>query len=258
MLSITHNAGFFSCCSVKICKIINYFTEHTVLPSQIDGSRLFHMYKIDRNIDITHDFFTDPNDITEIIKYDKKISIDRFNFQFENYKTVDYQSIIPFVKKYFTPSTQIVGIYRSLVTKYSINDNNCIGLYYRGTDKCSETKLDSFDSYYIKLLELVMENKNIQILIQTDTRQFIDYIKTKPLRNVIIIDENSTSSSSKGIHKEKTPAENYVDIQTLFATFLLISKCKYIICSSGNCSIWMMYYRGHANNVYQSLNRSWL
>ena len=49
-----------------------------------------------------------------------------------------------------------------------------------------------------------------------------------------------------------------VSIFVIFATFLIISKCKYLICSSGNCSIWMMYYRENANNIYQFLNDKWI
>ena len=37
-----------------------------------------------------------------------------------------------------------------------------------------------------------------------------------------------------------------------------MSKCKYIICGSGNCSIWIMFYRENANNVFQNLNGEWL
>ena len=37
MLSINHHAGFFSCCSVKICKIINYFSENKTLPNTVDS-----------------------------------------------------------------------------------------------------------------------------------------------------------------------------------------------------------------------------
>ena len=38
------------------------------------------------------------------------------------------------------------------------------------------------------------------------------------------------------------------------ATFLILSKCKHIIMSSGNCSLWTIYYRGNADNIYQYLN----
>ena len=43
----------------------------------------------------------------------------------------------------------------------------------------------------------------------------------------------------------------------LFSTFLILSKCKYIICGSGNCSLWMMFYRGNNKHVYQFFNNIW-
>ena len=183
------------------------------------------------------------------------------NFQFENYKNVDYNSIIPFVNKYFSPSQNIINIRDRLYIQYNIDVNNCIALYYRGTDKCNETEIDCFDSYYNKLIEIIdkCSNKNIYILIQTDTAQFLDFIKDKcKHKNIIIIKENSTTYLNNGIHYQKTWEENYIDIQYLYATVLIMSECKYIICSSGNVSIWMMYYRGHSDNIYQNLNRKWL
>ena len=38
------------------------------------------------------------------------------------------------------------------------------------------------------------------------------------------------------------------------AITIIMSKCKYIICGSGNCSIWIMFYRRNSNNVIQYLN----
>ena len=103
---------------------------------------------------------------------------------------------------------------------------------------------------------IINVNKNIKILIQTDTSQFIDYINSKNLENIIIINENKTSYTNKGIHNEQSRNENYYDMLNFLSTVLIISKCKYIICSSGNCSIWMMLYRGNNKNVIQYLNDS--
>lgn len=267
MLKIIHNAGFFSCCSVKICIIIQYFTTNKKLPNEIDSSGLFDMYKVDIKKDITYDFFEMYSNKNIKILYEKYIPIDIMNFQFDNYKNVDYMYIIPFVEKYFSPSQKIIDIRNYLLLKYNIDTENCLGLYYRGTDKYTETQLDSFDSYYNKLIKIIdmQLDKNIQIIIQTDTSQFLEYINEKfnnenntYRKNIIIIEENSTSYTQSGIHNEKSRDENYIDIQYLYATFLIISKCKYIICSSGNCSIWMMYNRGCAKNVYQNLNKEWL
>jgi hypothetical protein len=33
-----------------------------------------------------------------------------------------------------------------------------------------------------------------------------------------------------------------------------MSKCKYIICGSGNCSEWVMLYGGNNKNVIQNIN----
>lgn len=262
MLKISHNHGFFSCCSVRLYKIIQYLNNKKILPDTIDCSGLFTMYKDTKNTknDITFDFFKEYNNLNIIINYEKNILITDMNFQFDNYKNVDYLAILPFVKKYFSPSNDIINISNNFLSEYKIDTSNCIGLYYRGTDKQIETKLGSFKSYYDKLNEIMNkdENKNLQILLQTDSGQFLDYIKEKNINNIIIIQQNKVSYKNNGIHHENTKEKNYQDIKYLFATFLIISKCKYLICSSGNCSIWMMYYRENANNVHQFLNDKWM
>jgi len=107
---------------------------------------------------------------------------------------------------------------------------------------------------YNKIINI---NKNIKILIQTDSANFIDYINGKKLKNIIIINENRTSYRDKGIHNEQSKDINYYDMQNFLSTILIISKCKYIICSSGNCSIWAMLYRGNGKNVIQYLRGFW-
>ena len=82
-------------------------------------------------------------------------------------------------------------------------------------------------------------------------------INEKNLKNIIIIDENRTSYTSKGIHYEQSLSTNYYDMLNFLSTIIILSKCKYIICSSGNCSIWIMLYRGHNKNVIQYLNGNW-
>lgn len=50
---------------------------------------------------------------------------------------------------------------------------------------------------------------------------------------------------------------NYKSSKDYLAITIIMSKCKYIICGSGNCSIWIMFYRGHAEGVHQYLNGLW-
>jgi len=253
-LNIVYNEGFYSNCSVGLNKIIDYFNEKKELPKNVDRSESYSMYKKD-NIDITFDFFYDYNNINIPIIYINNVNYNH-NYQFENYKNLDYLNIIPFIKKYYSPNQNIINIKNQLINTYNIDVNNCLALYYRGTDKITETTLGSYDIYYEKIKE-IKKNDDTQILIQSDDANFIDFMKSKNL-NFIIINENKTSYTNKGIHNETSNYDNYLDAKYFLATLLIIAESKNIICSSGNCSIWIMFFRENANNVYQYLNDNWL
>lgn len=259
-MSVTckHNAGFFSCCSVKLDNIVNYINLNSKIPSSVDSSLQFKSYNPHKR-DITYEYFEHYNNITDIsINY--SINYNSGNNHID-YSKLDYNKITPVVKKYFSPSKQIINMIESIKQKYNINYDNTIAVYYRGTDKASETKIATFADFYSKVKEISKLAPKKQIIIQTDTSQFLDYINNENKNNehnIIILNENSTSYSNRGIHKEKTNKENYNDMLSLFAIVLILSKCKYIICGSGNVSLWIMLYRENNKNVYQFLNGKWL
>lgn len=251
-LRITHSAGFFSCCAVKLKTLIDYYNYHERLPLNLDCSKQFHLYKCDPRKDVTFDYF----------EYDSAVEIKNkihycTGFQFSDYTKIDYDGLMPFIKMFFQPVQFIKTLSSNLMKQYNICPENCIALYYRGTDKCIETEIGAYQYFYEKLLEVTQNNPTMQILIQTDTAQFLDYIKTKNFKNVIVIKELNTSYNITGIHNETNPCKNYNDMKIFFAVVLLISQCKHIITGSGNVSEWIMFYRGHANNVHQFLHK-WL
>jgi len=260
-LIISHNYGFFSCCSVKLDKIVDYINNYRKLPDNVDSSGLFSLYKPNYNSDITYDFFEIPN-ISEYI-YTNKINY-HHSFEshiIEEYHHLDFKNIIPIMKIYFEPSQRIKTVADNFIKRYNICCEKCVALYYRGKDKFKEMKIDSFESFHNKLNELlkIINNENIQILIQTDTSQFLDYITEKNTnKNLIIIKEVTSSYTDTGLHYERTKQQNYNDITNLLSIIQIISKCKYIICTSGNVSSWITMYRGNSENVYQNLNCNWL
>jgi hypothetical protein len=260
MITLNHSCGFFSCCSVRLSSIIQYTNKHKQLPEEINCEGQFTYYKRPGDRDITFKFFEHyKNDVP--LEYTKDIPVDDFMFHYTDYRNVDYASILPFVKKYFEPTEAIKTLSNELITQYNIKPESSIVVYYRGTDKLNETKFDSYESYYNKLNEIlkIPNNEHMQIIIQTDAAQFLDYMLEKLAgKNVIVIKENAVSYNTFGIHNEnRVKSKNFTDIQQFFATILIIAKCKYIVCSSSNCSIWAMFYRGNANNIYQNLNYSW-
>ena len=258
------HSGFFSCCTVKLIAIVDFAILHNSFPKNIDGTGLFKLYKTPEQItqDITHVFFKHPSDSPTILP----LSQFTFDHQFVPYSQLEYKTMVPIVKTNFEPSAQIIALVNQFENKYGIDPCNCIAVYYRGTDKITETALDSFDSYYAKLNELLSHHSNnhgCKILLQSDSAQFFDYMNDKfrdstHSANLVIIDEIAPSSTSAGTHNERNRQTNHSDIKHLFAVVLIISKCKHIICSSGNVSQWMMLYRGNAVNVHQNLNLQWV
>jgi hypothetical protein len=267
-LTIYHNGGFFSCLTVKLYELIKFINNNNVLPYTLDTSTSFNMYKYDNNIDITYDFFKHYDQIYSNIKLQNILTdYSMMGYQFYNYKNINYNDIIPLIQKYFTPSDKIINIENNLLLKYNIDLNNCIAVYYRGTDKICETILDSYDSYYNKLIEVISEyepsNNKLQIIIQSDSGHFSNYMNNKLQNmNIICITENEVSYNNYGIHNEKSRAENYNDMLYLLPTILIMSKCKYLICCSNNVSIVMMFYRylyiNNVDNIFQNYEKKWL
>ena len=51
---------------------------------------------------------------------------------------------------------------------------------------------------------------------------------------------------------------NHTFSRYFLAIIIIMSKCKYIICGSGNCSLWIILYRGNVKNVWQHLKDKWI
>ena len=200
MLKVVHNAGFFSCYTVILYRLIEFINTHKSLP-KLDTSETFDLYKYDK--DVMGDFFEYGSNRIPMVHIQNSESIS--GFQFYNYKHIHYQELLPLIQKYFTPAPSIRLIQDKLLSSYHIQVDNCIAVYYRGTDKIKETTLDTFDSYYNKLIEV--KTNETQILIQTDSAPFLDFMKDK-LSNVIVIQENKVSYTNSGIHNENSPSTN--------------------------------------------------
>jgi hypothetical protein len=229
----------------------------------VEKSRLnYTLYKKEneQNKDILSEYFEDYNNEIEI-NYQQNVDYVE-TYQYNKYKNLDYNNIVPFVRKYFRPSQQINKIISDIEKKYNINDylNICV-LFYRGNDKATETKTSKYDDIVIKAKRILSKHPTIQFLIQSDETEFIErmtkefptnsfYFKNeirhinKQMTSVDLINENDTNREFSKYY---------------LAIMIIMSKCKYVICgSTGNCSIWITFFRENANNVVQYLrNGEW-
>ena len=251
MLKVTHtNAGFFSCCSVRLMKIIEFFNIYRCLPDYIDGTEQFMLYRPpDVWGDIATHFFK-----TNFVNIQFKGGIKDCNDnQFRPYRSIHYDSLTPFIQRYFSPTDEIMNLANMFIQKYKLVPPAMISVYYRGTDKYKETPIGTFEDYSSMIDKIY---KGEQILVQTDSGPFLEYMKSKYA--IVAIKENPVSYGDNGIHNENNTSQNYNEMKYLLATLFIMARSKTVICSSGNVSIWLAYYRNSANNLYQNLNNAWL
>jgi hypothetical protein len=260
ILKIGHtSSGFFACCSIKLIEILKFKREHHIIPDTVDSSNLWDLYKPDNlQDDITYHFFIDDKKINSIGGNFTRLTPDfDYGTQYRCYKEYKYRDLSAYITKYFSPSKNILHIETKLLRKYDIDTDRYCAIYYRGTDKVLETQLGSFESFNDKVNEIILQNKATKILIQTDSTMFLEYMKTKHF-DILAFNESVTSLSNLGTHNENSPTFNYMAVKYLFATALIISKCKYIVCSSGNVASWIMQYRGNGDNVHQFSTDKWM
>lgn len=281
MLKVTHNAGFFSCCSVKLDKIINYFNNHKQLPEYVDSSEQFEWYKpphISYCDDITHHFFFNKLQSDMGCRLEQKESGDRTSddsvininytepinyeheYQFIDYKTINYNLLHPFIKTYFSPSDNILNILNTIEIKYNLIENyeNICVLFYRGNDKNSETNICSYEEIIEKARLVQSQNHNIIFLIQSDETEFIERMLYEFPNSFYLKDEIRCMNKCNDTVDKLFKQQNYQYSKYYLAITLIMSKCKYIVCTSGNCSIWIMLYRNNADNIFQYLVDKWV
>jgi hypothetical protein len=254
MIRVTHNCGFFSCLSVKLHHILDYFNKEKKLPEIVDSSEQFIIYKPLNSLshDITYHLFKRVENEESNINYANSILYDWDN-QFKEYKNLNIDELSPFISNYFSPSDKILDVIDYLINKYSIEPEKICAVYYRGTDKFQETPIDDYEIYINKMKEVT----GLTYLVQSDDQLFIDKVLDS-FNNIIIIKENITSYKKIGVHNEYNGNINYLMIHYFLATILIMAKCNYFICSSSNCSVWTVYYRGNSQNVIQNLNKKWI
>lgn len=250
-LIINHNAGFFSCSSIALEEIIKFHNEKKFLPT-IDRKNQYIWYKdhLDQGI---NNFFEEKNVNSYLIPEILKENMD-MESQFSDYSLLNFKYVKKIIDIYFSPCQKVKEIESNLIKKYDINLSKTIAVYYRGNDKHRETTLASYNQYLTKIKEIINENPNHKILIESDDSIFIDFIK-KNIKDFIEIKE------SKKINDKNSSVPHFINIgeriincQIFLAIVQILCKSDKIIIGSGNVSLWICLYRGNINGVYQFLS----
>jgi hypothetical protein len=162
------------------------------------------------------------------------------------------------ILKYFSPSLEINKIINNIEKKYNLSYKNICVLFYRGNDKNRETTKCSYDEYLKYADQIITKEPNIIFLIQSDETDFIDFMTERfPNNSFYFKDEIRHMKKCNNTVDIAICSQNYEMSKNYLSITIIMSKCKYIICGSGNCDQWIMLYRGNNNNVIQNLEGKW-
>ena len=130
-LTIRHNAGFFSCYTIRLLDILSYFNKNKKCPKEVDSSNQFLDYKVNRYQDYTNQYIKLKDSLNIEYVGDVKLTNENSEEQFSNYKNLNFQLIKPFIDKYFSPSDTILKMVFDFEQKYKLDYKNLVVFYYR-------------------------------------------------------------------------------------------------------------------------------
>jgi hypothetical protein len=248
-----HNAGFFSCCSVLLHLIVHYINTYKRLPRFLDTQHTFHWYKPtgQETTDIYPVYFKGvPESTDESIQYTQDINYTE-NDQFKPFENVEFEKLFPLIKRFFTPSDEIEGIVENIKQKYNIDYDNTCALFLRGNDKSTECSIPDYGFYREHAHTIMGEHSNIRFMIQSDETEFIATMTNEFANSFYCRDE------IRHICKANTTVDvvfkdtNHEYSKKFLAIMCIMSRCKYVVCNYGNCSIWIALFRNHINNIIE-------
>lgn len=259
---LTHVSGFFSCCSIRLEGIINYFNDHSYqLPKRVDSREQWNWYRppsFPSEQDMAFEYFVQYDDVhdnfpTHTVSY-------HHDHQFVDYRILSYDDLRPFIRKYFSLSPTVQSLAVGIASKYALQPDVTCVLFYRGNDKCRETSLCAYADMFEQADALLQQHPACKFLIQSDETEFLQQsVHRYGERAVVFWDEIRHMPRNPGTTVDACPPQyNTPYSKNFLAIVYLMAQCRWIVCTSGNCSVFTMYYRGCATNVRQYLNGEWL
>lgn len=234
-------------------KMIFILRSIGITPKNISFKDTMYFYKPYQDYDIYPEVYVNNLDIEEI-SLGENIPLILSN-HVPSWFSVN-QSYKQVIEKYFNPSNKVKLYQTFLKYKYSIDFENTIALYYRGTDKLMETNL-YHPQKYVDIVKKILEKKpNFRVLIQTDQTQVKEYIKQKLGDICFFFDEIPTTSDchlkTEGSKWHITTKNLRFSTRPYFfdAVVRTMSLCKYIVCGSSNVSLMMFLYRKNFTGMY--------
>ncbi len=255
-----HDAGFFSVMSVILAEIL-HFRRAGLETTLIDDRDSFKKFKNEAR-DSALAYMVEQSGWAKSDDggHDRRIpsfgARGRYSPNSMAYKTIDHRAMSYFRQRYFTSSAAVMELQRAWENKYAVEVTNSFVVYYRGTDKATEIKPATF-AEYASTVDRVSEQEgsDFPVIVQTDQKQFLDFMTDRFPGRVRFVDEIPVTSGSTGMHYLDLDTEFGISRQDfglrMFTVVSWLSQARWLLTSSGNVGFWLALLRGHSRGLYQ-------
>lgn len=255
ILKVWHNAGFFSCATIRLIEIIKYFNEHKELPDIVDSSHQFAFYKKDLQEDIVSAFYQEMEILMEHT-HEITVTNEPGEISFGDYSKIHFDEVTPFLIRYFYHSEVVRQMTLDYIRNYKIDVSNTCAIFYRGNDKQRECEVTPYSDFINKAHEVLAANPNIKFLVQPDETEFLQaFTAAFPDRCFHFLETPHMRKKNSAIFYELPPDKKTQHGQLFLAAVLVMAQCRHIISHSGNGSLWLALYRGNTENFHQFFNK---
>ena len=249
--------GFFSCCTIHLQRILTYFNEYHELPLRVDSTQQFLFYKTPYNWteDIKERYFDGTvGTVGTVIPYtgeEVKVTDSEVEEQYSDYRLLNHGGLAPFLRRYFSPSEEILSIVDSMEYKYGLDYTKTCVLFFRGNDKCTEMTLPSYDTYIEKGRQILEEHPETRFLVQSDETEFLETMTKAFPHSVVFYDEIRHMPRCVTTVDKVFKPQNADMSMFYLAITVVMSRCRQVVFGGGNCSLWITLFRGYSDGIIQ-------
>lgn len=243
---LTHDAGFFSMCSVGLAELCREKTP----TSAVFANKAFSNFGKDTGKNPWDFYFRQPREDISA-PFSEKNPFGRRLRHHSDYTTLPLKRVRQHMARYFYPGDEVKRIEAELVAKYAIKPSRTITVCYRGTDKGTEIAIADPEVYLEKTRALLKRHPRSRVLVQTDQSQVRDFLMNNLGDCAFYIDEMPVTETSTAIHQVINQHQQVSFGQTLLAAVLIMASTKHLVTHTGNMALWTVLYRGHVRGVTQ-------
>lgn len=268
-IRVAHDAGFFSCCTVLLNRILSHAGANGGELPSVDATGTFGWYKPPggEGRDGRELFFQrfepsdgSPSAPVRWVDWDE----DDDDEQFCDLARYNFAALAPVLAAYFTPDARIDAIQTALRSKYGIDYQRTCVLFYRGNDKARESVPCDYGEMVDRALAATADRPDTAFWLQSDETEFLSFARDRLTRQgprsdrspaVITMDggdiRHMSSRDDTVDHLDR--ASNFEYACKFLAIARMMARCRQVVCTSGNVSSWVALFRGSARGMVQHL-----